>query len=334
MARLAALALAVALALFVAACGGDDNGAGGDEGESGVRAALVTDIGGLNDRGFNALANKGLQRAKSELGVDGRVFISTAASDYVPNLSRAARDGYDLVIGVGFLMGDALANVAARFPDTSFAIVDFPWEALEGQPANVRGLVFAEHEAGYLVGVAAATVAEGVVSSVGGQEVPAVVAFLAGYEAGAKATDDGIRVIEDYSQDFVDQAKCKELALQQIAAGSQVVFAAAGGCGLGALQAANERNIWGIGVDNDQSFLGAHILTSATKKVDVSVFDTIEDVVDGSFTGGGDTLYDVENGGVGYGEVSPDAPDREALIETLDEVAQQIADGELEIPRE
>ena len=89
-----------------------------------------------------------------------------------------------------------------------------------------------------------------------------------------------------------------------------------------------------MGVDNDQSFLGAHILTSATKKVDVSVFDTIEDVVDGSFTGGGATLYDVENGGVGYGEVSTDAPDREALIETLDEVAQQIADGELEIPRE
>ena len=332
--RLVALAVGAALALLAAGCGGGDDAA--EDGDSAdVRVALVTDIGGLNDRGFNALANDGLERAEEELGVEGRVFISDAASDYVPNLSRAARDGYDLVIGVGFLMGDALASVATQFPDTSFAIVDFPQAALKGAPANARGLVFAENEAGYLVGVAAATVADGgAISAVGGQEVPAVVAFLAGYEAGAKATDSSTRVTEGYSQDFVDQAKCKELALTQIAAGSEAVFAAAGGCGLGALQAANERDVWGIGVDNDQSFLGPHILTSATKKVDVAVFDTISDVVDDSFTGGSDTLYNVENEGVGYGEVSPDAPDREALIATLDEVSEQIAAGDLEIPRE
>jgi basic membrane protein A len=328
------------LAALAAGCGGDDestNGAtnGGDGSGEGVRIAIVTDIGGLNDRGFNALANQGLERAKEELGVEGRVFISDAANDYVPNLSRAARDGYDLVVGVGFLMGDALATVAAQFPDTSFAIVDFPQAALKGAPANARGLVFAEQEAGYLVGVAAATVAEsGAVSAVGGQAVPAVVAFLAGYEAGAKATNADLRTLEDYSQDFVDQAKCKELALKQIAAGSKAVFAAAGGCGLGALQAASERDVWGIGVDNDQSFLGPHILTSATKKVDVAVFDTIQAVVDGSFTGGSDTLYDVANDGVGYGEVSPDAPDRDALIEKLDAVSEQIADGEITIARE
>jgi basic membrane protein A len=334
MGRLVA-AFVTVLALLAAGCGGDDAGGDGGGGEAEFRVALVTDIGGLNDRGFNALANDGLERAKDELGVDGRVFISDAASDYVPNLTRAARDGYDLVVGVGFLMGDALASVAAQFPETSFAIVDFPFAALEGMPPNARGLVFAEQEAGYLAGVAAATVADGAaVSAVGGQAVPAVVAFLAGYEAGARATDDSLRTLEDYSQDFVDQAKCKELALKQIQAGSQAVFAAAGGCGLGALQATKERDIWGIGVDNDQSFLGPHILTSATKKVDVAVFDTIQAVVDGSFEGGADTLYDVANGGVGYGEVSPDAPDRDALIETLDDVSQQIADGQIDIPRE
>ena len=333
MGRLAVLL--VGIALVAAGCGGDDEPSSEGGADSDVRVALVTDIGGLNDRGFNALANQGLERAKEELGVEGRVFISDAASDYVPNLSRAARDGYDLVIGVGFLMGDALASVATQFPDTSFAIVDFPQAALKGTPANARGLIFAENEAGYLVGVAAATVAErGAISAVGGQEVPAVVAFLAGYEAGAKATDSSIRVAERYSQDFVDQAKCKEIALTQIAAGSDAVFAAAGGCGLGALQAANERNVWGIGVDNDQSFLGPHILTSATKKVDVAVFDTIQQVVDGSFTGGEDTLYNVANEGVGYGEVSPDAPDRDALIEELDAVSEQIAAGDIEIPRE
>jgi basic membrane protein A len=329
---LAALAV-VALVLVSAACGGDEEEGSGEA--SSVRVALVTDIGGLNDRGFNALANQGLQRAKTELGVEGRVFISQRTSDYVPNLSRAARDGFDLVIAVGFLMGESLASVAKQFPDTSFAIVDYPWEALAGSPPNARGLVFAEQEAGYLVGVAAATVAgDGEVSAVGGQAVPAVVAFIAGYRAGAVATNPDIRVLRGYSQDFVDQAKCKELALLQIQSGSQAVFAAAGGCGLGALQAAKEREVWGIGVDSDQAFLGPHILTSATKKVDVAVFDTIQEVVDESFEGGADSLYDVANDGVGYGEVSPDAPDRDELVDTLDEVSQQIADGDIEIPRE
>ena len=334
MTRLAAVAVAATLALLAAACGGDDGSGGGNGGE-GVRVAVVTDLGGLNDRGFNALANKGLERAESELGVEGRVFISKSANDYVPNLTRAARDGYDLVIANGFLMGDALANVAARFPETDFAIIDFPWTALEGAPENTRGLVFAEQEAGYLVGVAAATVADGgAVSAVGGQEVPAVVAFLAGYKAGARATDTSIRVLEGYSQDFVDQAKCKELALNQIQDGSKVVFAAAGGCGLGALQATKDQSLWGIGVDSDQSFLGPHVLTSATKKVDVAVFETVTSVLDGKFSGGGDTLFDVANGGVGYGTVSPDAPNRDALLDELDAVAERIKAGGIVIPRE
>jgi basic membrane protein A and related proteins len=325
------LALVVVAAALAAGCGG-----GGDGGGSGsdVHVALVTDIGGLNDRGFNALANKGLERAESQSGIQGRVFISKAANDYVPNLTAAARQGNDLVIAVGFLMGDAVATVANRFPDTDFAIIDFPSAGLDGKPANVRGLVFSEQEAGYLVGVAAATVADGgAVSAVGGQAVPAVVAFLAGYRAGAKAQDPSVKVLQGYSQDFVDQAKCTELALNQFARGSKVVFAAAGGCGLGALQAAKERDAWGIGVDSDQGFLGPHILTSATKKVDVAVDQTIQSEIDGSFAGGADTLFDLSNGGVGYGEVSADAPDRDALIAKLDDVAKQIADGDIDVPR-
>jgi basic membrane protein A len=321
----------VILAVLAAGCGG-----GSDSGSSGsdVKVALVTDVGGLNDRGFNALANAGLERAEKDLGIQGRVFISKAATDYVPNLTSAARDGYDLVVAVGFLMGDAVSTVAQRFPDTDFAIVDFPWAALKGAPPNVRGLVFAEKEAGYLVGVAAATVAgQGSVSAVGGQAVPAVVSFLSGYKAGVTATNPDIDVLQGYSQDFVDQAKCKELALTQIARGSKAVFAAAGGCGLGALQAAKERGAWGIGVDSDQAFLGPFMLTSATKKVDVGVYDTIQDEIDGKFEGGADSLFDVANGGVGYGKVSANAPDRDALIAKLDDVSKQIADGKIEMPR-
>jgi basic membrane protein A len=330
--RLGALLLVVLVAVAAAGCGGGGDENGGDGG--GIRVAVVTDIGGLNDRGFNALANDGLQRAKAELEIDGRVFISEQASDYVPNLSTPARQGYDLVIANGFLMGDALATVAGQFPDTSFAIIDFPWEALKGKPMNARGLVFAEQEGGYLAGVAAASVSDtGVVSSIGGQAVPAVVAFLAGYRAGVNATSPDARVLSAYSEDFVDQAKCTEIALSQVQRRSDVVFAAAGGCGLGALQVAKERGVWGIGVDNDQSFLGPHILTSATKKVDEAVFRTIGDVVDGTFEGGGDTLFDVANGGIGYGEVSADVPNREELVATLEDVSRQIADGDVTPPR-
>jgi basic membrane protein A len=324
-----ALALVAALALTVVSVGS----AKPAKSQATIKVAVVTDVGGLNDKGFNALAAKGLAQAKTQLGVQGRVFISKSAADYIPNLSTPARQGYDLVIANGFLMGDALAAVAKRFPKTNFAIIDFPWVALKGKPKNARGLIFKEAEAGYLAGVAAASVAKGApVSSVGGQAVPAVVAFLAGYKAGAKKIFRNTNVLSGYSEDFVDQAKCKEIAINQIAAGSKVVFAAAGLCGLGALQAAKEAGVWGIGVDNDQAFLGTHILTSATKKVDLAVFTTIRQVTEDAFVGGKDGVFTVKNGGVGFGQVSVKAPQRLALIARLNSFAKQIAAGKITPP--
>jgi len=301
--------------------------------QSTLKVAVITDIGGLNDHGFNALANKGLQQAKAQLGVQGRVFISKSGNDYIPNLATAARQGYNLVIANGFLMGDSLAKVAKTFPNTKFAIIDFPSAGLKGKPKNARGLVFSEQEAGYLAGVAAATVSKShTVSSIGGQAVPAVVHFLAGYKAGAEKTVAGTKVLSGYSQDFVAQDKCKELALNQINAGSDVVFTAAGGCGLGGLQAAKEQGVWGIGVDSDQGYLGTHILTSATKKVDHAVFVTIKQAKDGTFKGGADSLFNVKNKGVGFGKVSVNAPNRAALIAKLTAVSKAIANGTIKPP--
>ena len=324
----ASLALFAVVALTVTSIGSAK-----PEANDPIKVAVVTDIGGLNDKGFNALAAKGLNDAKKRFGVTGRVFISKTAADYIPNLSTAARQGYDLVVANGFLMGDATAAVAKRFPDTKFAIIDFPWVALKGKPKNVRGLIFKEAEAGYLAGVAAATVAKGQpVSFVGGQAVPAVVAFRAGYKAGVAKTNAKTKFLSGYSQEFVDQAKCKELALTQIEAGSKVVFAAAGGCGLGALQAAKEKGVWGIGVDADQGYLGTHMLTSATKKVDLAVFTTVKQVVDGTFKAGIDGVFTVKNGGVGYGKISVKAPNRAALIAKLNAVSKQIASGKIKAP--
>ena len=334
--RLLLVALLALGTMALAACGEDDDSSGGGGGsstqtEKKIRIAMVTDIGGLNDRGFNALAYKGLQQAKSELGADIRVVTSKSNADYVPNLSSLARQKYDLVVAVGFLMGDATAQVAKSFPQTNFAIVDFPSSALKGKPSNVRGLLFKENEAGYLVGYMAGLYAkekggDQSISAVGGQKVPAVDAYYAGYKAGAEKANPGIKNAFSYSQDFVDQAKCKEIALNQIEKGSQVVFAIAGQCGLGALDAAKEKNVQSIGVDADQGYVNSNVMTSALKKVDVAVFETAKTIQDDSFKGGEDTIFDVKSGAVGLGKVNAAGQPFEADVK---KVSDQIAAGEI-----
>jgi basic membrane protein A len=337
-----AIAAAGLLAAVAAGCGGSSSSSGtttattatSQPGKS-LRVGLVTDIGGLNDRSFNHLANVGLQRAEKELGVTGRVLTSSSNSDYVPNLSSLARQHYDLVIGVGFLMANAVETVAKKFPDENFAIIDSAQADMKSDPQNVQGLLFREQQAGYLAGYLAGLVEkQGIgfakagtqqISSVGGQNIPPVDRYIAGYQAGARKANPQITTPNAYSQDFVDQAKCKEIALNQIAQGSDVVFQVAGACGLGALDAAQQRGVWGIGVDADQSYLGKHVLTSAVKKVDVAVFDTIEQVGDGKFKGGRDSHFDLSNDGVGLGKISAQVP--KSVVAQVDKVRGQIVDG-------
>jgi basic membrane protein A and related proteins len=335
--RLLVLMLVAALALGMVACGGDDddsgdNAGGGDSGgqaeQPSIKAGLVTDIGGLNDRSFNFLANKGRQDAEKELGIETRVLLSKSNGDYVPNLTTLAQQKFNSVTAVGFLMADALNTVAGKFPDTNFSIVDFSAAGLKDKPTNVEGLLFAEQEAGYLAGYLAGLWAKDngakVISSVGGQKIPPVDHYIAGYQAGAKKANPGIQTLNAYSQDFVDQAKCKEIALDQIAKGSKVVFQVAGGCGLGALDAAKEKGVQGIGVDADQAYLGDHILTSAEKHVDLAVANAIKSVADGTFKGGTDVLNNVKNDGVGIGKIGPEG---QKYADQVEEIRQQIADG-------
>jgi basic membrane protein A len=331
-------AFVLLLGLVAAGCGEEEETTGsGQEQQEPLKVGLVTDIGGLNDRSFNQLANEGLKRAESELGVEGRALTSKSNADYVPNLSTLAQQKYDLVIGVGFLMADAIDTVAKKFPEQNFAIIDFSQAALKSKPTNVAGLLFKEQEAGYLVGYAAGLYVkeqggDQVVSTVGGQKIPPVDHYIAGFQAGAKAANDKVETLNGYSQDFVDQAKCKELGLNQIAEGSQVVFQVAGQCGLGALDAAKEQGVQGIGVDADQGYLGDHVMTSATKKVDVAVFDSIKAVQDGSFKGGADTIFELKNDGVGIGAFNSEGS---AFEEDVKKIQEQIVGGELsDIPDE
>jgi basic membrane protein A and related proteins len=331
-----AAVLAAAVLVAAAGCGGDDDEAGAPSltrpnaaGET-IKVGLVTDIGQLNDRGFNQLAFEGVKQAEAELGIERRVLESASDSDYVPNMSQLADDGFDLIIGVGFAQGEAVATVAQEYPETKFAIIDVDQTTLPGKPGNVVGLIFREEQVGYLAGYLAALTAKrapgkDVISSVGGMKEPPVDRFIAGYQAGAEAAVPGIETLNGYSQDWDDLAKCKEVALDQIARGSTIVFQVAGGCGLGALDAAKEQGLWGIGVDADQSFLGAHILTSAQKKVDRAVFLTIQSIVENQWQGGRNLVFGLKEEGVGLGKVSPKVPDED--VQAVEDVAQQIAAG-------
>jgi basic membrane protein A len=342
--RLAAAAAVALLAAAAAGCGGSSGGgskaSGSDAAAKAAKAAkdvkvgLSLDLGQLNDRGFNHLSYVGLTRAEKQLGVQGRIHEAQSAQDYIPNMTAFARQGYDLIVAVGFDQANAVAAVAKKFPKLHFAIVDVDQTTLPGKPSNVRGLLFREQQVGYLAGYLAGLVVKNgigvpkgnVVSTVGGEKQPPVDRYIAGWQAGARAADPSVKLLNAYSQDWVAQDKCKELALNQIAAGSEVVFQVAGGCGLGVLDAAKEKNVWGVGVDADQSYLGPQVLTSATKGVDEAVFQTVQDVVKGRFTGG-NAVYGLDKRGVGLGKISPKVP--KAIVARVNAIKQQIVGGKL-----
>ena len=312
-------------------------GAAGAGGRTQVRVGLVlqtteVDRGSVFERG----AFVGLQQAVKQLGVSAKVVAPNPnQSSFVPTFSYLARQKYDLIIGVGFLAAADLAAAASKFPTAKFAILDARQEDLRGRPKNVRGTLFKAEEAGYLAGYLAALMekrrpGKDVVSTVGGYKIPTVDAYIAGYQAGARKADPGIATLNGYSADFVVTEKCKTLALDQIARGSGVVFAVAGPCGLGALAAAKEKGVWGVGVDIDQSYLGPHILTSAVKRLDVAVYDLVRSLVRGTLTTGGNFVFDLRNGGVGLARISPKVPS--SFLAQVERIRRQIVAGKISVP--
>jgi basic membrane protein A and related proteins len=344
------LLVALALAMVAAGCGGDDDDAEGttpaDTGEppaeEAISVGMVSDTGGLDDRGFNQFSIAGFERAQEELGVDGRVYVSESGDDYLPNLTAAVDDGQDLVIAIGFLIQPSVAEVAAEATDTSFAGVDqFYGEEPDcgGDTGvvcalpNVLGLQFPSEEAGYLAGIVAAMMTEsGTVSTVGGIKIPPVDNWIAGFRQGAMDTNPDIKLLNAYSQDFNDAAKCKEIALDQISQGSDVVFQVAGQCGLGALDAACQEGVFAIGVDADQAFAGDCVITSALKPLETAVFETIRSAQEGTFEGGTNRFFGIED----FPDaelLAPFSADVPADVQTaVDEAKQKLISGEIDPP--
>jgi len=335
--RSLALAVLSVLVLLAAGCGGGGKKASSAPATTSakgktIKVGLVTDVGGLNDRGFNHLAYLGVKEAQARLGIKYNVSLPSSSSEYIPNLTSLARKGYELVIGVGFTEAQDIDTAAHLFPHTHFAIVDVDQTTEPHKPPNLLGLLFREQEVGYLAGYLAGLEekrlpGKDVVGSVGGQKQPPVDRFIAGYQAGAKAADPGVETLNGYSQDFTKQDLCKAVALNLIGEGAGVVFQVAGGCGLGVITAAREKNVWAIGVDADQAYIDPkHILTSATKHVDVAVFNAIKSVVDGTFHGG-NVVYGLNENGVGLGKINPRVPQSEVV--KVKAIQKKIATGKI-----
>jgi basic membrane protein A and related proteins len=334
-------ALAVTIAAIVAISGLAGAGSAAPQ-QDDTLVALISDVGRFNDKSFNQSQLEGLNRAKKQLKVRGLPLQSNSDADYVPNLTTAVRRGADLVICAGFLMANDCARIAKRFPDTQFAITDYPVNAPPFATAkgkvitkNVTGLTYAAHESGCLVGHMAAlmTKRQGgpqVIGAVAGVKIPPVDIWVAGYRFCARKANPGIKVLIGYSQDFVASDKCKAVAENQIAQGAKVLFQVAGGCGLGTLKAADEAGIWGIGVDKDQFRDAKRVMTSGVKRVDQGVFLAARAVVRGQKLGGINLNFTLKNGGMDLGRTSRSVP--RAILASTNRLKAQIIAGKVKIP--
>jgi basic membrane protein A len=292
------VALVMVLSLVLVACGGAATGGTGDA----ARIAVVLDTGGENDRSFNEYTLKGAREAAEELGLDFAYVVSEAATDYERNIENFISEGYNMVITVGFLMGDATAAAAKAHPDVHFAIIDYEYEDYSELP-NVTSLMFAEDEVGYLAGVLAGCMTESnVIGSVSGMEIPPVQKFVTGFQSGAASVNPDVETLNVYIPDFNDPATGKQAGQEQIANGADVIFGVGGNTGNGGLLAASEEGLMAIGVDVDQYFtypeVQASLISSAAKNMDVAAGQAVRDFAAGNLEAGVRTGT-VANGGVG-----------------------------------
>jgi basic membrane protein A len=312
-----------------------------------IKVGIVFDIGGKNDRSFNAAAWDGVKRAENDLPICLYDVEPGNPTSIEPAMRAFAEKNFDLIIGVGFAQGPIMQKVANDYPNIKFAIVDGVIFEADGKTPkkNVASLVFREHEGSYLVGmIAAAKSKTGVLGFVGGMDIPLIHRFETGYEEGARAVNPNIRVIDNYvgvtDGAWNNPGKGKELALSQIEKGADVIFTAAGNSGLGAFDAVEqygknangEANKYVIGVDSNQNMVKpGFVLTSMVKRVDNSVYDVVKEVLSGKFEGGFH-VFGLDKEGVAYSMdqynqnlIPPD------VLKRVDEAKAKIVNGEIKV---
>jgi len=311
----------------------------------GISAAMATDVGGLGDKSFNDGSYAGLELARDELGVEISVIESKEMTDYVPNLSGLAEDGASIVFAVGFLMADAMVESAMNYPETYFAGIDIELDPASA-PKNALGILFKEHESGYIAGVLAGHMTkeyasasprlndDNVVGMVLGMDIPPVERYQAGFYAGVKSVNPDCKVLSVVTGSFTDLAKGKEAAIAMIEQGADVIFQIAGLTGLGAIQAAKEKGICAIGVDVDQYAEAPEaVMTSAEKKITQASFLAIKSVVDGTFEGGNNINLGIQDDATGispYHEFEDVIPSK--VKNAVEKAIKDMKAGKISVP--
>ena len=264
-----------------------------------TKVTLVLSTGGVNDQSFNQSAWEGAQEAEKELGVEVSYLESKSDSEYIQNIETAIDNDSDLVIGVGFQMGDAIKEVAEAYPEQNFAIIDSTYEEI---PENVRPILFNEEQAGYAVGLIASQMTKtGTVGFIGGIDIPSCSNFGVGFKKAIEEENKNNKVLVQYTNSFTDAAKGRVVAEQMVKDDADILFMASGGGNNGILEVDKENNIKAIGVDMPSNYLSPNdIVTSALKNVGEGVKLTIKDFTEGDFNGGNEVRYDLSNGGVGF----------------------------------
>jgi basic membrane protein A len=295
-----------------------------------THVGLVTDVGKVDDRTFNEFAYQGMMRAVKEFGFKSAFIETQQPTDYEKNIEQFASTGYELIITVGFMLGDATKKMALKYPHVQFAIVDF---AYEPPVANIIGLTFAEDQSGFLAGALAGLMTKAkTVGMVAGVAIPPVIRFRKGYEAGVKYVCPACQIVGVYIDNFTDPARGKTAALSQIDEGADVIFGGGGTTGSGAILGASQAGVWVLGVDQDEYLTtfkqgeakGANkLLSSAMKRVDNAVYGAIKMAVEGTFKGG-TQVFDASNDGIG---LAPFHATESAVPETVKAKLQEIAAG-------
>ena len=312
-----------------------------------AKVGIVFDIGGKNDRSFNAAAWEGVKRAERELPVCVYDVEPGNPTSIEPAMRAFAEKNFDLIVGVGFAQGPIMQRVAMDYPNVKFAIIDGVIFEADGKTpkSNVASLVFREHEGSYLVGMIAASKSKtGVLGFLGGMDIPLIHRFQKGYEEGAKAINPNARVISNYvgvnDAAWNNPAKGKELALAQIEKGADVIFTAAGNSGLGAFDAVEqygrgpngEANKFVIGVDSNQNGVKpGFVLTSMVKRVDNAVYDAVKEILEGQFKGGFH-VFGLDKDGVAYALDQYNQPlISEEILSKVNEAKNKIVVGEIKV---
>ena len=328
--KIATIAMAgIMTASFLTGCGSNTESKA--DGADKITVAMVSDVAGINDQSYNQSAWEGLERAKKELGIEIKYLESKQDSDYATNVETLADEEVDLIIGVGSKLSDTIKEAAKNYPDQKFAIIDETYDEI---PSNVKSVLFESEQASYLVGLIAGKMSETKnVGFIGGLDIPVINTFKYGYMAGVKAADANCEIQAQYANSFNDQAKGKAITNQMISKGADVVFTAAGDVGTGSMEAIKEANKYGIGVDRDQSDLAPqNILTSAIKRVDVGMYETVKELVEGKFQGGTSTTYGLEQNGIGIADTTSNLVPQDVL-DFVNEKIEELKAGKISVPK-